>query len=130
VRPNPLTHRSRAIRFFRLLRRVQGGRLGLDEDGAIVDPELVDDGLAELSGRIPRSLAEALCLSITDPAEAEDNILQLEGYVARYLHQPLPVIWEMTWHELAARFEGVVDMVRAENGKPPRGTFDPNQTFG
>jgi len=26
-------------------------------------------------------------------------------------------------------FDRIVDMVRAENGKPPRGTFDVNQEF-
>jgi hypothetical protein len=90
---------------------------------------VAEDGLAALSGRPCRSPADALCLSDYRPWEAEENIAQLESYACRYLHQPLPVVQSWTWHELLARFEHVKDMVRAENGKPPRGEIDPDQKW-
>lgn len=55
--------------------------------------------------------------------------MQLEDYAARYLHQPLPIVWEMTWEELRQRFANVVDMVRAERGRPPAGAFDAQQEW-
>lgn len=111
------------------MRRVQNGRLGLDEDGVVLEPELVEDDLAAISGDPPRTPADALGITLTDPAAAEENISKLEDYAARYLHQDLGRIAEWTWEELLRKFENIIDMVRAENGKPPRGVFDPNQTF-
>lgn len=64
-----------------------------------------------------------------DPTQAIRNISRLEEYVAFYLHQDFEKIATWTWEELSSRFHGAVDIVRAQNGKPPLGEYDENQTF-
>lgn len=93
------------------------------------EPWEVEAGLEDLSGEPPRSIAQVLALSVLEPSEALRNLSRLEDYAARYLHQSWAAIRELTWAELLEKFENTVDMVRAENGRPPRGEFDPGQRW-
>jgi hypothetical protein len=129
VHAHPPAHGAGARAFFRALRRCQDGRLGTDADGARLEPWLLEEALEPLLGPPPRSPAQALCLSDLEPSEALLNVERLVDYVARYLHQSWESIEAKTWAELEARFRNVVDMVRAENGKPPRGQVDPDQKW-
>lgn len=79
-------------------------------------PDEIEYRLANI-GASSKSPADALCLSISDEGEALEGIRQLENYVMRHLRQSLPEIETWTWEEAKERFDDLIVMIRAENGR-------------